>query len=179
MIFHRDVCGILCALLTYVAMAYADYVVIFWLIRPTFTQRFLLFCTLKNLLRPTFMQKSIFGFSWKSLFELTFMRMFIFPSSWEVCLFIFCISYKGPGVECYDGKNSWKPISSVACKNSWFIASCISYLIFFLRYLVGTVPIFISVYSLPIYFSTEFLHITHLIGPNSSSSRNLPKKSHG
>uniref|UniRef100_A0A1I8ES08 Palmitoyltransferase n=1 Tax=Wuchereria bancrofti TaxID=6293 RepID=A0A1I8ES08_WUCBA len=38
MIFRRDLCGIFCALLTYLAMIYADYVVIVWLITPTFIQ---------------------------------------------------------------------------------------------------------------------------------------------
>uniref|UniRef100_A0A1I7VYL8 Palmitoyltransferase n=1 Tax=Loa loa TaxID=7209 RepID=A0A1I7VYL8_LOALO len=38
MIFRRDLCGIFCALLTYLAMIYADYVVIVWLITPTFMQ---------------------------------------------------------------------------------------------------------------------------------------------
>lgn len=38
MIFRRDPCGILCALLTYSAVGYADYVVITWLIVPTFSQ---------------------------------------------------------------------------------------------------------------------------------------------
>ncbi|VDK68820.1 unnamed protein product [Litomosoides sigmodontis] len=38
MIFRRDLCGIFCALLTYLAMIYADYVVIFWLITPIFMQ---------------------------------------------------------------------------------------------------------------------------------------------
>lgn len=38
MIFRKDPCGILCALLTYSAMGYADYVVINWLIVPTFSQ---------------------------------------------------------------------------------------------------------------------------------------------
>ncbi|VDP11905.1 unnamed protein product [Onchocerca flexuosa] len=38
MIFRRDLCGIFCALLTYLAMMYADYVVIVWLITPTFME---------------------------------------------------------------------------------------------------------------------------------------------
>ncbi|KAM3721571.1 Palmitoyltransferase ZDHHC3 [Dirofilaria immitis] len=36
MIFRCDLCGIFCALFTYSAMVYADYVVIVWLIIPTF-----------------------------------------------------------------------------------------------------------------------------------------------
>uniref|UniRef100_A0A914RQ67 Uncharacterized protein n=1 Tax=Parascaris equorum TaxID=6256 RepID=A0A914RQ67_PAREQ len=39
MILRRDPCGVLCALLTYAAMIYADYVVINWLVAPTFSQR--------------------------------------------------------------------------------------------------------------------------------------------
>uniref|UniRef100_A0A9J2P740 Palmitoyltransferase n=1 Tax=Ascaris lumbricoides TaxID=6252 RepID=A0A9J2P740_ASCLU len=38
MILRRDPCGVLCALLTYAAMIYADYVVINWLVAPTFSQ---------------------------------------------------------------------------------------------------------------------------------------------
>lgn len=38
MILRRDPCGVLCALLSYVAMIYADYVVINWLVTPTFSQ---------------------------------------------------------------------------------------------------------------------------------------------
>ncbi|VDM43885.1 unnamed protein product [Toxocara canis] len=38
MILRRDPCGVLCALLTYTAMIYADYVVINWLVAPTFSQ---------------------------------------------------------------------------------------------------------------------------------------------
>ncbi|VDN53340.1 unnamed protein product [Dracunculus medinensis] len=38
MIFRFDPCGIFCAFLTYIAMIYADYVVVNWLIVPTFSQ---------------------------------------------------------------------------------------------------------------------------------------------
>ncbi|KAH7660435.1 DHHC zinc finger domain containing protein, partial [Aphelenchoides avenae] len=38
MIFRWDVCGILCAIITYVCMGYADYVVIEWLVMPTFVE---------------------------------------------------------------------------------------------------------------------------------------------
>ncbi|KAL3998069.1 DHHC palmitoyltransferase family protein [Acanthocheilonema viteae] len=40
MIFRRDLCGIFCALFTYLAMIYADYVVIVWLITPNFMQSY-------------------------------------------------------------------------------------------------------------------------------------------
>uniref|UniRef100_A0A1I7Z0S6 Palmitoyltransferase n=1 Tax=Steinernema glaseri TaxID=37863 RepID=A0A1I7Z0S6_9BILA len=36
MIFRRDPCGILCAAITYASLVYADYVVINWLVIPTF-----------------------------------------------------------------------------------------------------------------------------------------------
>lgn len=39
MIFRWDPCGILCCLLTYAAVLYADYVVVNWLVLPTFDGR--------------------------------------------------------------------------------------------------------------------------------------------
>ncbi|KAI1728700.1 DHHC palmitoyltransferase domain-containing protein [Ditylenchus destructor] len=38
MIFHWNICGIICVCFTYVFICYADYVVVFWLVIPTFSE---------------------------------------------------------------------------------------------------------------------------------------------
>lgn len=42
-VFRLDPCGIICIILTYIAVFYADYAVVEWMVIPTMSTRYLIY----------------------------------------------------------------------------------------------------------------------------------------